>query len=132
MTDRNDDELEPILSDLRLGEFIYEQPTVSGTEYTFKHALTQEVAYNSILAERRRAVHERAGEAIEARYAERPEDHLSELARHYRLGNNPDRAIWDNVAKLLREHSTGYGPRSSGTRSSNQQCARATALSGTR
>ena len=44
VTDRNDDELEPILSDLRLGEFIYEQPTVSGTEYTFKHALTQEVA----------------------------------------------------------------------------------------
>lgn len=93
VTDRDDDELEPILSALRLGEFIYEQPTVSGTEYTFKHALTQEVAYSSILAERRRAVHERAGEAIEARYAERPEDHASELARHYRLGNNPAEAV---------------------------------------
>ena len=110
VTDRDDDELEPILSDLRLGEFIYEQPTVSGTEYTFKHALTQEVAYNSILAERRRAVHERAGEAIEARYAERPEDHLSELARHYRLGNNPAKAVrYSQLAAERAANRAAYG-----------------------
>jgi len=44
-----DGELEPILSDLQLGEFIYEQPAIPDIEYIFKHALTQEVAYNSLL-----------------------------------------------------------------------------------
>jgi predicted ATPase len=110
VTDRDDDELEPILSELRFGEFIYEQPTVSGTEYTFKHALTQEVAYNSILAVRRRAIHERAGEAIEARYVERPEDHLSELARHYRLGNNPAKAVrYSQLAAERAANRAAYG-----------------------
>ena len=43
-----------MLDDLQLGEFIYEQPAVGDVEYTFKHALTQEVAYNSVLIERRK------------------------------------------------------------------------------
>jgi len=42
-----------MLSELQLGEFIYEQPAFPDIEYTFKHALTQEVAYNSVLSERR-------------------------------------------------------------------------------
>src|SRR6202011_841358 len=41
--------LEQMLSALQSGEFIYEQPSLAGVEYTFKHALTQEVAYNSLL-----------------------------------------------------------------------------------
>ena len=53
-------------SDLQLGEFIYEQPAVGDTEYIFKHALTQEVAYNSILIERRKQMHERTGQAMES------------------------------------------------------------------
>src|SRR5262249_2547582 len=61
--------------------------------YVFKHALTHEVAYNSILAERRRAIHERAGEAIEAHYKERLEEHLAELARHYRHTSKIEKAI---------------------------------------
>ena len=48
-------ELERMLADLQLAEFIYEQPALGDIEYTFKHALTQEVAYNSILTERRTA-----------------------------------------------------------------------------
>jgi len=47
---------------LQEAEFIYEQPAFPEVEYTFKHALTQEVAYNSLLLERRRAVHERAAQ----------------------------------------------------------------------
>ena len=43
-----------MLDDLQLGEFIYEQPAVGDIEYIFKHALTQEVAYNSVLIERRK------------------------------------------------------------------------------
>ena len=59
-----------MLNDLQLGEFIYEQPAVGDTEYIFKHALTQEVAYNSILKERRKQLHERIGRAVEELYAE--------------------------------------------------------------
>ena len=54
--------------DLQLAEFIYEQPAVGDIEYTFKHALTQEVAYGSVLVERRRALHVRIGVALEALY----------------------------------------------------------------
>ena len=58
------DELGRMLDGLQLGEFIYEQPAVGNVEYTFKHALTQEVAYNSILSDRRKRLHERTGAAI--------------------------------------------------------------------
>jgi predicted ATPase len=56
---------------------------LGGAEYTFKHALTQELAYNSVLIERRRLLHERTGEAIEALFKDRIDDHLAELAYHY-------------------------------------------------
>ena len=82
-----------MLGDLQLGEFIYEQPAVGDIEYIFKHALTQEVAYNSVLMERRRATHQRTADAIEAHFAERLEDHFSELARHYLLTTDYARAI---------------------------------------
>jgi len=55
-----------MLADLRADEFIYVQPTATGIEYIFKHALTQEVAYNSLLIERRKQLHERAGQALES------------------------------------------------------------------
>ena len=61
-------------------EFIYEQPAVGDAEYIFKHALTQEVAYNSVLIERRKQLHERIGAALETLYAASLEDHLAELA----------------------------------------------------
>jgi tetratricopeptide (TPR) repeat protein len=87
------DELQRMLSDLQLGEFIYEQPAFPDIEYTFKHALTQEEAYNSLLAERRKLLHERAGAALEAMFPEQLEDHLSELAHHYSRSDNVAKAI---------------------------------------
>jgi class 3 adenylate cyclase/tetratricopeptide (TPR) repeat protein len=88
-----DDELQRMLADLQLGEFIYEQPAFPDIEYTFKHALTQEVAYNSLLAERRKLLHERAGAALEVMFAEQLEDHLSELAHHYSRTDNVAKAV---------------------------------------
>jgi predicted ATPase len=76
---KTDDELSPLLNDLQLREFIYEQPAVGDTEYIFKHALTQEVAYNSVLIERRKQLHERIGAALETLYASSLDDHLAEL-----------------------------------------------------
>jgi class 3 adenylate cyclase/tetratricopeptide (TPR) repeat protein len=80
---KSDDELNRMLGDLQLAEFIYEQPAVGDTQYIFKHALTQEVSHNSVLLERRRQLHERIGGAIETVFAANLEDHLAELAHHY-------------------------------------------------
>jgi class 3 adenylate cyclase/tetratricopeptide (TPR) repeat protein len=86
-------ELDLLLSRLQLSEFIYEQPAFPEVEYAFKHALTQEVAYNSVLGDRRKLLHERAGAAMAALYANRFEDHLNELARHYERSGNTVKAI---------------------------------------
>ena len=85
-------ELTRICSDLQAGEFIYERPS-GEVAYTFKHALTQEVAYNSVLLERRRVLHERAGDAIETLYPTRLDDHLAELADHYGRSANLRKAV---------------------------------------
>ena len=86
-------ELEPTLSELQLAEFIYEQPAVGDIEYTFKHALTHDVAYHSVLNERRRLLHERIGAALESTYAESLDDHVTELAHHYARSGNPAKAV---------------------------------------
>jgi class 3 adenylate cyclase/tetratricopeptide (TPR) repeat protein len=93
MTAKAPDELERILLNLHMGEFIYEQPTMGDIEYQFKHALTQEVAYDSVLTQRRRSLHERAAQAIEALYADRLEDYLASLANHYDRSGNVRKAI---------------------------------------
>jgi len=90
---KSEDELQFMLSDLQLAEFIYEQPAAGDVEYTFKHALTQEVAYNSMLVERRKALHERVGAAIAELYAEQPEPHYDDLAHHYGRSGDTRRAV---------------------------------------
>jgi tetratricopeptide (TPR) repeat protein len=90
---KSDHELSAVLNDLQLGEFVYEQPAVGDTEYIFKHALTQEVAYNSLLTERRRFLHERTGQVIEALFRERLEEHYGDLAHHYSSSNNVAKAV---------------------------------------
>jgi predicted ATPase len=86
-------EAERMLLDLQAGEFIYEQPALADVEYVFKHALTQEVAYNSLLIERRKLLHERAGQALESMFAEQLDDHLSQLAHHFRRSDNVSKAV---------------------------------------
>jgi tetratricopeptide (TPR) repeat protein len=89
----SDDELNRMLSDLQLGEFIYEQPAAGGIEYIFKHALTQEVSYNSILVERRKHIHERVAQAVESLFAASLADHYTELAHHYGRSGNASKAV---------------------------------------
>jgi predicted ATPase len=86
-------ELGAALSKLMGAEFIYEAKLYPELEYTFKHALTQEVAYSSLLNERRLTLHERTGEAIAVIFASRLEEHLSELAHHYSHSRNTGKAI---------------------------------------
>ena len=93
VVDGADDDLNRMLADLQMAEFIYEQPATGDTEYTFKHALTQEVAYNSVLIERRKLLHERTGQALGSLYAAKLEERLGELSHHYTRSGNTDRAL---------------------------------------
>jgi class 3 adenylate cyclase/tetratricopeptide (TPR) repeat protein len=85
-------ELERMLGNLQSSEFLYEQPIFPDIEYSFKHALTQEVAYNSVLVERRRQLHQRTAGAIEALFSNTINDHLDDLAHHYSRAGNADKA----------------------------------------
>jgi predicted ATPase/class 3 adenylate cyclase len=89
----NSTQLEQTLGELRSAEFIYEQPAAGDTDYIFKHALTQEVGYNSLLIERRKQIHARAGKAIEALFAAHLDDHVAALAYHYRHTDNASKAV---------------------------------------
>lgn len=93
MTSATNSELERMLAELRAAEFIYEQPALAESEHVFKHALTQEVAYNSLLIERRKQLHERAGQALESMFGEQLDDQLTQLAHHYSHSENIDKAI---------------------------------------
>jgi DNA-binding NtrC family response regulator/tetratricopeptide (TPR) repeat protein len=67
---------------LQAAEFLYEVSDFPHPEYTFKHALTQEVAYSSLPPERRRALHARILQAMETLYADQLEEHIDRLAHH--------------------------------------------------
>jgi len=99
--------LSEMLAELQAGEFIFEQPAPVDAEYSFKHALTQEVAYDSLLLERRRQIHERAAAAIEELYAANLDDHLADLANHYERGGNAQKAIdyFERAAEQARLRS---------------------------
>jgi predicted ATPase len=86
-------ELSAALGKLAASEFIYEQALYPELEYTFKHALTREVAYGSLLVERRQAIHERTAEAIEALFGAGLPEHYAELAHHYSHSRNTEKAI---------------------------------------
>jgi class 3 adenylate cyclase/tetratricopeptide (TPR) repeat protein len=107
-------QLERLLTGLQTREFIYEQPAAGDVEYTFKHALTHDVAYNSLLTEHRKVLHERTAQAIEELFSERLEDHLTELAHHFdRSGNVPKAveylALSGNRAAQQMAHSEAIG-----------------------
>lgn len=91
---QDEDTLVPLLSRLQTAEFIYEQPAFPEVEYTFKHALTQEVAYHSLLSERRQDVHARTAQAIASLFHEQLNDRrLRELAYHSAQSGNMEKAV---------------------------------------
>jgi class 3 adenylate cyclase/predicted ATPase len=93
VTEQGEEDLYRGLSHLQAGEFIYEQPAFPDPEYTFKHALTQEVAYGSLLGERRKLLHERTARAIEELYRDALDEHYQELAHHYGRTENTTKAV---------------------------------------
>jgi len=88
------------LATLQAAEFLYEARLFPDLEYTFKHALTHGVAYGSLLQDRRRALHARIVDAIEARYSDRLIEHVEQLADHAFRGE-----VWDKAVQYLRQAS---------------------------
>jgi class 3 adenylate cyclase/tetratricopeptide (TPR) repeat protein len=74
-------------------EFIYEKSLFPELEYIFKHALTQEVAYNSLLINRRKEIHAKIGKAIESLYRDNLEEYYELLAHHYLRSDNKQKAL---------------------------------------
>ena len=78
---------------LQGAEFLYESQIFPDLEYTFRHALTQKVAYASLLSPRRQTLHEAAGRALEALYADRLDQAYDRLAYHYSKTENAPKAM---------------------------------------
>jgi class 3 adenylate cyclase/DNA-binding winged helix-turn-helix (wHTH) protein/tetratricopeptide (TPR) repeat protein len=86
------------LTHLQNAEFLYEASLFPELVYTFKHALTQEVAYGSLLQEQRRTLHARIVEAIEELYANRVVEQVERLAHHALRGE-----VWDKAVPYCRQ-----------------------------
>jgi len=90
--------LEGLLRELQALEIIYEQGLVPEPAYIFKHAVIQDVAYNSLLMQRRKALHRAVGEAIEELYQDRLAEHYGELVHHFSQGE-----VWDKAFNYCRQ-----------------------------
>jgi tetratricopeptide (TPR) repeat protein len=95
------------LARLQAAELLYETRLFPDVEYTFKHALTHEVAYGTLLQERRRGLHTRAIAAIEGLYPERLTEHVERLAHHALRGE-----VWAKAVRYLRQAGTKMLERS--------------------
>jgi class 3 adenylate cyclase/tetratricopeptide (TPR) repeat protein len=87
------EELEALLADLRRWEFIYKPAAGAEPVYFFRHTLTQEAVYDSLLTARRQALHAAAGRALETLHAERLEDAYESLAYHFARADRPAEAV---------------------------------------
>lgn len=95
-------QLEEILTELQALEMISRQWLLPEPAYMFKHAMMQDVAYNSLLLRRRQELHRAVGYAIEALYPGRLAEHYAELAHHFTQGE-----MWPKAL----EYSTLAGDR---------------------
>jgi tetratricopeptide (TPR) repeat protein len=93
IAERPEAELHRGLAHLQAAEFLYETRLFPEREFTFKHALTHEVAYSSLLQERRRALHARIVEAMEALTGDRVAEQVERLAQHAVRGEVWDKAV---------------------------------------
>jgi class 3 adenylate cyclase/tetratricopeptide (TPR) repeat protein len=93
-----EDALHRGLAHLQAAEFLYETRLFPALEYTFKHALTHEVAYNSLLLERRRVLHARIVELLEQLAPERLVEQVELLAHHALRGE-----VWDKALAYFRQ-----------------------------
>src|SRR5262245_30477390 len=94
----SEEELRRGLGHLQAAEFLYETSLFPELDYTFKHALTHEVAYGSLLLERRHALHACIVAASERLYADRLPEQVERLAHHALRGE-----VWDKAVAYGRQ-----------------------------
>ena len=99
-----------LLRELRAVELIYETSVFPEVAYRFKHALTQDVAYRSLLVQRRRELHRLIGLAIEELYADRLTEHYEILAHHFSLAEDWRRAF-DYLLKAGEKAAAAFARR---------------------
>ena len=98
VVETSEEELRRGLTHLQAAEFLYETSLFPELEYTFKHGLTYQVAYNSLLHERRRALHAQLVAAIEMLYADGTTEQIEHLAHHAFRGE-----LWQKAITYLRQ-----------------------------
>jgi len=98
VAEMSEDEFRDALTRLRAAEFLYDISLLQEPHYLFKHGLTRQVAYHSLLREQQRRLHTRIVEAIERLYPERLTEHVERLAHHAYDGE-----LWDRAASYLRQ-----------------------------
>ncbi len=98
IADTPEPEVRAELTHLQAAEFLYEVRLYPDLEYTFKHALTHEVAYGGLLHDRQRALHARIAEAIERLAPERVAEQAERLAHHALHGE-----VWEKAVAYLRQ-----------------------------
>jgi len=86
------------LTHLQAAEFLYETRLFPEPEYTFKHALTHEVTYGTLLQDRRKTLHARIAGAIERFYPDRLTEHVERLAHHAVRGE-----VWEKAVTYFRQ-----------------------------
>ena len=100
-----EEELRRGLGHLQAAECLYETSLFPELEYTFKHALTHEVAYGGLLHERRRVLHARIVEALEALAGDRLDDQVEWLAHHALRGEVWEKALAEELGmRPLQAH----------------------------
>ena len=107
IADLSEEALRRGLSHLQATEFLYETSLFPEHVYTFKHALTQEVAYSSLLQERRRALHAHIVAALEALAGDRLTEPVARLAHHALRGE-----VWDKAFHYLQQAGANAATRS--------------------
>jgi class 3 adenylate cyclase/tetratricopeptide (TPR) repeat protein len=96
LTGLSHEELERSVTALQAAEFLYEKTLFPETEYTFKHSMTREVAYASLLRERKMALHARAAHALVALATARIDEHVERVAQHAEQGG-----LWEMALQYL-------------------------------
>jgi class 3 adenylate cyclase/tetratricopeptide (TPR) repeat protein len=98
LAEETEDGVRRQLALLQSAEFLYETRLFPDSEYTFKHALTQEVAYGGLLTDRRRAIHAQIVQAIERLQGDRLGEQVERLAHHA-----PRAELWDKALRYGKQ-----------------------------
>jgi class 3 adenylate cyclase/tetratricopeptide (TPR) repeat protein len=102
-----EDELNAAIGRLQAANFLNETGLLPNREYTFKHALTHDVTYDSLLQDRRRTLHGRIVDIIEHLHADRLVEQVERLAHHAVRGE-----VWDKATRYLRQAAEKAAARS--------------------